>query len=351
MERCNKVNEWLEQDPPPDMEKIPGFLAEHMKGCPECNQTVGFIRGLTRDRDLPSLSPSETAEFVDQFRMKARESDPALCPDRLSDWARAFWPRFHWVLAGAICFFLLAIGFSRIFRPASPPVSGESPPFAVLRGKAVLLSSSGSLESVGSGSEQGIFKETGMSFDSPADPVELRYRSGGEVLLSGQGRMKVADRELTVEAGKFLARFRNLGGVMKIRVPFAVIGIRGTEIRFDIHLPEARLLLVEGAADLIPDKGAGKSCSLEKGREISLSDGEWKTLPPEFHPVPTPEPTPNPASDDRQISLATGSALPDDRRQAPVELPSASEAGVATGTMTDVGENPDLVGGEGFQHD
>jgi len=173
--------------------------------------------------------------------------------------------------------------------------SVEVPVFASLKGGVEVVLPDGKLERVISGSERDIAQDTDIKFAAESEPVEIKYKNGGKVFLSGNGQMKVLQNGLNVETGKFNARFKKLDGIMKVRVPCAVLAIRGTEIQFDIHPTSSEILLVEGAADLIPDIASQTTMRLKTGKRVRLTENTWVYAEPVSPVVPEVKPGDKPS--------------------------------------------------------
>jgi len=290
MELCNRVNEWLEQDPPPDMTKIPDSLADHIKTCSNCSETVDFFRNCAKIRNITCLSKQETGEFMKSFQKEAlvnsqKSSSEALSMSSIFDWLnmkRSF--------ALGMTILLLIVVFFWFFNQASVSVKEKAPSFASLNGNVTIISTDGKGEQVASNVEQVLVKEERIEFDANSEPVEIKYQNGGKVFLTGSGKMKVLKNGLNVENGKFNADFKNLSGVLKVRVPCAVLAVRGTEIHFDIHPPAAEIMLVEGAVDLIPDDTSRQTIQLETGKRVVLSGNIWTISKPGLQDIRKDEP-------------------------------------------------------------
>jgi len=269
------VNEWLEQEPPPDVKNIPDSLMKHIKTCPGCRETVGYFCNLAQDGLFPRLSPTETGEFMKKFEKNALADSPSPDPQPCSPAGGFFGPVIKWACAGAFILLLCVIGSSWLLRPVSPGTTQEAGLVAVLRGNATLRSPDGKMEAAGTAVEHALAGETGFAFDEKSGPVELQYRAGGNVYLTGLGEIQVQKDGFRVDKGAFTARFKNLNGVMKVRVPCAVLGVRGTTIRFVIQPPLMEIQLIEGAVDLIPDEVSAKTIRLTVGMLVRLSGQRW----------------------------------------------------------------------------
>ncbi len=350
MEPCNRVNEWLEQDPPPDMTKIPAPLVEHVKNCRVCRNTLEYFQNLAQARNHARLSSSETAEFMKKFQAKAEISQPSPAhPVRHIPLHLAF------VGAALVCALVV---WSVFFRQA-PPLSREKvQPFAVLIGKAMIVSDDGK-QTPTPVPGQDILRVTMIAFDSSAEPVSVTYRNGGTVTLSGTGKLKLLKGGLDVESGTFNARFKKLAGIYTVRVPGAVLGIRGTEIRFDIQPARSGIALLEGAVDLIPDDAAQKTIRMEKGTTALLEGNTWVVS----SPLPPQAPSGGTRNDSFAEPVASRPITPPvfatgtPERPAPEteNVASIPEEGVATGpedvppgAMIETGEDTAPFGSDGF---
>jgi len=340
------VNEWLEQDPPPDLTKIPGSLADHISICQSCCKTVGFFRNFSQDKNLAGLSLRETGEFMKSFQNKALANSKTSDSRALPKASIFAWLDMKWSLALAMVVLLLVIGFSLFFKQTSVSVTEEVLSFAVLKGKATILSTDGKGAIVASNAEQVLVQEAGIKFDSDSEPVEIQYKNGGKVFLTGLGQMKVLKDGINVETGKFNAKFKNLGGVLKVRVPCAVLAIRGTEIQFDIHPPTAEILLVEGAADLIPENTLLKTIRLERGKRVILANNTWALPKSELQNIPKNEPPVSIASDSQpQSKPASVTDLLNAPEQGYEEDPAASEDPASS--EEDIDTDSTTIGGDG----
>jgi len=338
MDLCNSVNEWLEQDPAPDLKKIPGPLSRHIESCPACRNTVGFFRNLALDKNVPCFSTSETGEFMKQLQAKILSTSQERGSQTLPEAHILSWPTMRWACAGALIILLLVIGSVRFFKAPPSVKSEEVQSFAVLKGKATLVSPAGKEMSPALGSEQNITQETEIKFNSSPESVEVQYQNGGKVYLTGIGQMKIQKDTIDVENGKFNARFKNLAGILKVRVPCAVLAIRGTEIEFDIQPLRGEILLVEGAVDMTPDNPSQKPFKLRKGKKVLFANNTWSP----------PQSKLRPSSGNGQNGVSPRPVAPDSQNYPP----SGSEEGetiepiTATDSVSATGSA--VLGREGF---
>jgi hypothetical protein len=364
MKLCNKVNEFLEMDPPPDLTKIPVSLSEHINSCPDCRQLVTYFRDLPRDNGFRSLSASETGEFMKTFQKNALAEPQRSDPRNMTKMSTPFWMNLKWAFALTAFILVLFLGSSLLFRQSPVPLSPETSSFAVIKGSVTILSAGGKGESIALISEQALSQESAIKFNASSEPVELKYQNGGKVFLTGIGQMKVLKDGLNVETGKFNAKFKNLEGIMKVRVPCAVLAIRGTEIQFDIQPSRSEILLVEGAADLIPDNASQTTIRLQTGKRVRLTENTWVYAEPAPRVVPEEKPVKVPAEPVASESQSQIS-LPDDNDE-PVEVPlqgsqieheneNENEEGTTEENEAESGTNeasedeePDFIGREGF---
>ncbi|MFZ2960931.1 MAG: hypothetical protein WA705_28970 [Candidatus Ozemobacteraceae bacterium] len=215
----------------------------------------------------------------------------------------------------------------------------------------MLVSSNVRKEASVSDSEQNLFQETLITFNSSPESIELHYRNGGRVIFTGAGQIKIFKDGINVETGKFKARFKNLAGTLKVRVPIATLGIRGTEIQFDIQPTKAEILLIEGAADLTPDNTALKTIRLEKGKKVLFANNIW-TL---SHPKPqtssvggqkrVSEGSVASSPENRPSNGSEEIVIPDQRIEGEAD---SSEERVPTEPAIETGEEPVSPGREGF---
>lgn len=293
MDLCNKVNEFLEKDPPPDLTKIPDSLADHVKVCPVCARTLGYFRDLAKDDNLRPLSLAETGEFMKQFQKNALANSRETISGMSSNETAFSWLSIKWALVIVMIMTLFAGVW--LFRQNQPGLlkGGEDQAFAVIKGKCSIPTSPGSTGVSSMHGEIQLTRETEMAISENSDSVEINYNNGGKVFLTGVAQMKVLKDGLNVETGKFNARFKNLAGTMKVRVPCAVLAIRGTEIAFDIQPPDARITLIEGAVDLIPNDTSLPTKRLEKGRQVLLTNNVWTFDSSELRETPKETPVEN----------------------------------------------------------
>lgn len=278
MKSCNKVNEWLEQEPPPDVKAIPANIAEHIEICPACRETVAYFRRLTRDDQFPRLSSRETGEFMQKFEKNALEASPFTESSLRSPAKTTGWPFMTWIVAGAFVLLLLVFGASWVFPGGPFGMNRNHGAVAILRGNVALRSADGKTANVGDAKEQGLAQDAGFTFDEKSGPVEMQFREGGNVYLTGLGEIHVQKEGFRIARGEFDATFKNLRGVMKVRVPGAVLGVRGTIIRFVIRPSLVMIQLIEGAADLIPDDVTAKPIHFTVGVFLRLSGKAWSMV-------------------------------------------------------------------------
>ena len=98
MDLCEKVNEFLEKDPPPDLTRIPDSLADHIRTCTVCSKTLGYFRDLAKDDNLRPLSLAETGDFMAQFQKNALANSRDTIPGKSSNEASLPWLNLKWAL-------------------------------------------------------------------------------------------------------------------------------------------------------------------------------------------------------------------------------------------------------------
>jgi hypothetical protein len=274
------------------------------------------------DNSLKPLTMKETGEFMKSFQQKASAYSQKTVSQSSSTVFDRFWASMSWTYALATFVVLFLIGAYQFYGQKSPLPSGEVPVFASLKGGVEVILPDGKLERVIADSEQAIAHDTDIKFAADSEPVEIKYKNGGKVFLKGNGQMKVLKDGLNVETGKFNARFKNLAGIMKVRVPCAVLAIRGTEIQFDIHKTRSEILLVEGAADLIPDNASQTTMRLETGKRVRLTESAWiyanpaPPVVPEVKPVDKPS---EPVASESQSHISLPETNPESSEAQPLD--------------------------------
>jgi len=278
------------------------------------------------DNSLKPLTMKETGEFMKTFQQKASAYTQKSVLQNSPTAFDRFWSNLSLKYALAAFVLLLLIGAYQFYGQKSPLPSVEVAAFASLKGGVEVILPDGKMEHVISGSEQAIAQDTDIKFAADSEPVEIKYKNGGKVLLSGSGQMKVLKHGLNVETGKFNAKFKNLEGIMKVRVPCAVLAIRGTEIQFDIHSTLSEILLVEGAADLIPDNASQTTIRLETGKRVRLSENTWVHVKPSPSVIPGVKPV-NKTSQPVASGSQSQSSLPEDQPESSAAQPLNGEVG------------------------
>lgn len=215
---------------------------------------------------------------MQKFEKNALAASPSSDSSLRSPAKTAAWPFMTWAVAGAFVLLLFVFGTSWLFSGGPFGSNRNDGSVAVLRGNVTLCSADGKTANVGVGKEHGLVQDAGFTFDEKSGPVEMQFREGGNVCLTGLGEIQVQKDGFRVKKGEFDAKFKNLRGVMKVRVPGAVLGIRGTTIRFVIRPSLMMIQLIEGVADLIPDDVAAKPIQFTVGVFLRFSGKDWTVV-------------------------------------------------------------------------
>ncbi len=249
MKSCQAFQDWLESSPRLTLANLPPGLAEHANSCAACEKQLTRLRILRKDA-LEDVPPTGEIEKMWQ------RIDPALhLEDPTPSPSAAFVQPLFSLLsgkglplgAGVLALLLLGVGLWFVLGE-SLPVLGR------------IEGSGGELIHSSSRLELRVVPVQWLSQDrvvltGAQSWAAISFIDGRRITVEGNGRLLLSAEGFSTEEGRFRASFTKGGGQFRVRVPGAILGIRGTTIDFDLVGGEGRLELIEGRVDVVPEDG------------------------------------------------------------------------------------------------
>ncbi|MBF0409430.1 MAG: hypothetical protein HQM10_18975 [Candidatus Riflebacteria bacterium] len=279
--QCEQISEWLESSP--SGESIPHEFIAHSENCPECS---ALIKKLNL---VKSGFRAQKLDIKDQTAIKKNVMDRILnskpVPTVSDSTNRFSWLKLTLYLSAVIACLIYYSSVSHEKPDLSshdtrlnlPVVSGN-------RGKLILAS--GKEFPLESEKRQADAKSS-LVF-GPDATASIHLPSSGIINIRGSGEIVLADNGFSCSNGNFTAKFLRKDKEFKIFVPQVILGIRGTEIAFELKDGKGKLHLLEGIVDVAVEENPQIKISWCPGFDLEISKaGIDVKKPAENTPPPT----------------------------------------------------------------
>lgn len=282
---CTAFQRWLEETSRVSPESLPGEYLEHSKKCKTCRTMLAMLQNLRQASKISLVSEARKQEILNSILRngKASISKPKteIPTDSLAN------PLLSWLKWGiAPLGVAFAIFLAVLLLPSGTKVStteiqlsGLGTVYRDLAGNkielnkgAVTLKVPASVYMLASGSE-----------------FRVAFADGGNIALRGEGSVIMVSDGFSADNGRFTAKFVRGKNPFKVRVPGAVLGIRGTTVRFDLDSGEKIVELIEGNAEITPIGSFTETVILlphKPFRLLESSSPASKTASPTSHVIP-----------------------------------------------------------------
>ncbi len=288
---CPEFENWLNEAPVPTFPRLPARLEEHIKGCSHCQARLAFV--LETRKKLAGLEPGP-AEFAAMSDAVMARAFPASKPVGAKNPETSAAPEsgflVSWLsprLAAAFAlwfitlfFTIFAIFFMKNGRSPSIP---DGALFAFAESDSVTLSDATGASIAAGKPETRIGFPSSARLTDAASVLKLRYPGRFSVSLRGNGECLIRESGFDISNGKVTASFTILTEPMRIKVPLAVIGVRGTLIVFALDHGRGDVSLLEGNAEVFPDCATMANFILKPGQTLGIDPAtglKVKELPP-----------------------------------------------------------------------
>ncbi|MBF0545580.1 MAG: FecR domain-containing protein [Candidatus Riflebacteria bacterium] len=144
-----------------------------------------------------------------------------------------------------------------------------------------------------------IFKNERLVLIKTDSTARVTFKNGSKVNFLGMGSIVLTENGFGTHTGKFSADFNCNGNKLSIQTPFAVIGVRGTTINFDLKQGIGFIHLIHGKVTVSTVKKESPPFEMIEGSKLQiLFDGSFNyssfpgkqptNQPPKGLPLPTP---------------------------------------------------------------
>ncbi len=284
---CKAFQKWLEEVPRFSPESIAGEPQEHSSSCPSCRAMLATLQSLRTGPDSARVPESRKMEMLSSILGKGSAAPTG-------EKARPQQPRAARSEPGSIFDFLkwgiaplgLALGLVLVFL--WKPWSGTGPAVAQIQvsgTRALYRDSSGKQTEL---ARRPVFLAIPAPIQMLGSGSDFRvaFADGGSIDFRGEGTVSVDSTGFSADNGQFTAKFVKGKTPFKVKLPQAILGIRGTTVRFDLSSDEKTVELIEGVAELSPEGSTTGPITLLPRQLYKLSGNA----------VPSPKPVPTGSS-------------------------------------------------------
>ncbi len=271
MKSCQTFHEWLEASTRISLDEIPAELKEHVVACQPCREDLQNIIELRQcaindvppDNDMEQMWRRIDQTIFSEKAPKARATDPCQSENPLSKLLKFLLEGYHAVQIGAVA--LLALFFLWFF--GSDNLSASIGKVTGTGGKVISQQMTRFLTTA----PIQFSVNDSLALNGSESWAEIAFQNGRSIVVEGSGQLQFAESGFRTEHGQFQASFKKGRGSMNVIVPGAVLGIRGTAIRFDLSNGEGSIKLLEGAVEVTPSKG--KAFEWKQQTTLQIKDG------------------------------------------------------------------------------
>ncbi len=310
---CNRLNDWIAEAECVSLGRLPDEMRRHAEGCAECGRQLKSLEGFRGEILGIHGSDTEIKEVFENVQNKTG--------DTTSVQAAPAWQRFL-LPAAAVCLVLiLAVVFvqggSRTIpaapalqttaaAPAATPAATRPvvPAPAATTEAWAAVSGQGGTVTLPDGSQKPVTQEvtnvpagSRVELATASSAMRLAYDSGGTIDVTGRGIVQSRPDGFETKDAAFTASFKRGKRGFAVRVPGAVLGVRGTVIGFELQGGNGSVHLIEGNVVVQPEHPDMREFEWKVGQRLALAAGNIeKVIPAREEPKPVAEPAKQPQS-------------------------------------------------------
>ncbi|HOY66218.1 MAG TPA: hypothetical protein PLP29_04965 [Candidatus Ozemobacteraceae bacterium] len=307
---CNRLGDWIADAERASLERLPEELRRHIGACETCGRLHEAVGGLKRELFAlrgPNIEMKEDFENVEKMTKDSTGVPTAPA------WKGLLVP------AAALC---LVVVLAVVFMPGgtgTTPAPTASPGMAAAPAPApapqpattapvkpaaeawASVAGQGGTITMPDGSQKQITAEAaivpaggGVELTGEKAAVRLAYDSGGTIDVTGKGVIQSRADGFETKDAAFTAAFKRGKKGFAVRVPGAVLGVRGTTIGFALRDGVGSVSLIEGHVAVRPEHADMKEFEWKVGEKLTLAAGRIENIVPTAAPTPAPAPAPTP---------------------------------------------------------
>lgn len=182
--------------------------------------------------------------------------------------------------------------------PAASQVLATAPAPALAAEAWAAVSGQGGTVTMPDGSKKQITAEAAavpaggvVELADASSSIRLAYDSGGTIDVTGKGVMQSRPDGFETKNAAFTAAFKRGKKGFSVRVPGAVLGVRGTTIGFSLNEGIGTVTLVEGQVAVQPEQTGMAEFEWKTGQTLALVAGKIdKVIPAKEEEKPSVEP-------------------------------------------------------------
>lgn len=245
---CTAFQRWLEETSRLSPEALSGEYLEHSRKCATCRTMLATLQHLHQAPKTSRVPEARKQEMLNAILQKGKASvskPKAEIPadslaDSLFSWLK--WGIAPLGMAFAILLAVLWLPSGRKISMSEIQLSGLGTVCRDLAGNKVELA------------KGAVTLKIPAPVQMLASDSEFRvaFADGGNIAFRGKGTIMIDSDGFSADNGQFTAKFVRGKNPFKVRVPQAVLGIRGTTVRFDLDSDEKIVELIEGKAEITP---------------------------------------------------------------------------------------------------
>lgn len=305
---CNRLSDWIADAERVSLDFLPEELRRHCRECDTCGRlqmSVGSLRSELRGIHSSAAEMKEVLENVEKMTNETTGALPAPI------WRRLLVPAAVLCL-GVILAFVFIPGGSQT-GPAVPPaphtaaVPAAPQPATPAQSRPAAeawasVSGQGGTIGMPDGSKKQITAEVAavpaggrVELADASSAIRIAYDSGGTIDVTGKGILQSRADGFETRDASFKAAFRKGKKGFAVRVPGAVLGVRGTTIGFELKDGNGSVNLIEGQVVVQPEHPDMREFEWKVGQRLALAAGKLeKVIPAQDEATPSVEPAKQP---------------------------------------------------------
>ncbi|MBF0502165.1 MAG: hypothetical protein HQM09_18640 [Candidatus Riflebacteria bacterium] len=273
---CSRLTDRLDSVPPLSLQQISEEFRDHIRECPSCARSLEALRKFSQEAVSINISQSEARQMLERIEHSIVSEAPSAPARSLNDvvsfpfdFLQILKPALRIVFAGII-FFAISLslfGPKRLVTPESSIfLTGNDAVAEIAPGNTLLAGTD----------KQSVFTDTTVMFRHGNSHGTLVFPDNGAIEFHGKGVIKVTSDGFTTSDASFVASFKRGKKGFTVKVPQAILGIRGTSIQFDLVNGNGSIRLLSGVVEVTPSSPRAVSFTWNPGEKITLDSNGLK---------------------------------------------------------------------------
>lgn len=309
---CNKFEDWLNHRSSCNWLQLSEEMSCHVRDCPDCAKTLQTAKDVRQEFLKVSISP---AKLESSWQHIAAKMGPQTAPPSQSRPFSSETFSWKWFFGFSLAFsFALAFGLFLSMRPEG------APPSTIVDRESATISAVGTIQGSGGkhlrqnrdtllgATDLGLLPEDEVALLFPHSKGHMRFQDNSRVDIAGSCKMRFSPKEFQIVSGECRVSLTKGKDPLKIRIPGAVLAIRGTVLQMNLQATGGTIDLLEGLIDVEPSAGSLASFSWKAGTRLCIRGNSLVSGPVT---IPDPQGTPfSPPSMQEPLGVDTNPGFP-----------------------------------------